>query len=237
MRGTIGSVRLTAALALAALLLTGCGSGDGSGSSGATVLSKDDLKDAVLTADNVGPDFVVDEDDENDDPAPGCLDALDILDEQADEVNKAEATYAADNEVGLPSILSGAASFGSVKDATSAIDSLEDALDGCTKVTEEDDDGTSYDLDVSSDTEKTANDVDQQLNVDVTGTITSQEVDFPFNIHSSVVRVDNHLLIVATGDIEDDDIGLVDPLTELAVSRLLSVLDDKEPTDEQVQAD
>jgi hypothetical protein len=224
-------------LAAVVLLLAGCGSGGGSGSSGgADVLSKDDLKKVLLTNDNVGSDFVVDEDDEDDDPAPGCLDALDDLDKKKDDVNNAEANYEGDNEVGLPSILSGAASFESTRDATELLDDYGDAFDDCTSVDEEDDEGTVYDLEVSTDTEKSTSDADQQLNVHVTGTISSDDLEFPLHLNSSVVRVDNHVLIVATGDIEEEDIGLVDPLTELAVSRLLSVIDDEEPTDETVEA-
>jgi hypothetical protein len=217
--------------------LTACQSDGGSGETGElTVLSEDQLDDVVLSEDNVGPDFTVDEGDDDDEPSPGCLGALDQVDDVTDNANSSEVSYAADNDFGLPSVFSGAASFESTKKVTGLIDDLESAFDDCRQVNETDDDGTTYDLVISTDTEKTSAAGDQQLNIDVNGTIGSEGLSLPFNLATALVRVDNHLLMVATGDVDEEAIGLVEPLTEIAISRLQSVLDDEEPTDERVEA-
>ncbi|GGO73962.1 hypothetical protein [Nocardioides deserti] len=239
-----------AALAAGVVLtaaLTGCGSDDeSSGGSGGSsdevvVLDQEQVDQAVLSIDNLGPGFVVDEDDdsENGDDADeeadtdlGCLDAVD--DDLEESEAKAEVSYAAVNDLESPTVDSGVSSYGSVDDVTERFERLRTALADCTSI-EVSEDEVSFSLTVESNEETSSDEVEEQLNITATGTASTQGVELPVAMRLSAARVDNHVVFLSRFDLGAD--GALEPYTEAAVGRLLAVLDGETPDDETVVVD
>ena len=238
MRRSFGRGCTLVGLLIGGVLASGCQSDGSSRSSDAvTVLTEEQLEEALLTLDNVGDDFrEVPPQDPNNSPPLGCLGSLDRLDSAWDEAKQAEQAYEAEDGIRFRTVSSLATSFTSVRAASDVIEDYGDDLAGCTDIELTNDEGVEFDLTVAMDSEKTTSESDQQLNLDILGSVSSGGLEVPVNDSTSFVRVDNHLVIVATGDSEAEGVGLVDPLTEIAVSRLMSVLAGEEPTDETVEA-
>jgi hypothetical protein len=220
-----------AVLVAASGLLVACGddSDDGSGGSSVVVLDDDQVKEALLTLDNL-PDGWVEssEDDGDDDDAPGCLADLDDL-EGTDSESDAHVDFEIDDELGLPALTNGVASFNSERDVTEAMDKLRDAFEDCDHVDYTDpDDGTEIVLDLAIDDEKSSPAVDDQFNLTATGTITNG-LEFPFGLWVSVARVDNHTTTVMITDLSEDTESMLDPYTTIAVDRLVAVINGEEP--------
>lgn len=222
--------------------LTGCGADDeseGSGSGdGVVVLDQEQVDQAVLSIDNLGPGFVVDEDDDSDDAGEeadtdlGCLDAVD--DDLEESEAKAEVSYAAVNDLESPTVDSGVSSYGSVDDVTERFERLRTALADCTSIEVSEDD-VSFSLTVESDEETSSDEVEEQLNITATGTASTQGVELPVAMRLSAARVDNHVVFLSRFDLGAD--GALEPYTEAAVGRLLAVLDGETPDDETVVVD
>lgn len=236
-----------AALAAGVVLtagLAGCGS-EGSGD-GVVVLDQEQVDQAVLSIENLGPGFVVDEDDDSEDGSDdadepetdlGCLDAVDEDLEEAEA--KAEVSYAAVNDLESPTVDSGVSSYGSVDDVTERFERLRTALADCTDIEVSEDevseDEVSFSLSVDSDEETSFDEVEEQLNITATGTASTQGVELPVAMRLSAARVDNHVVFLSRFDLGAD--GALEPYTEAAVGRLLAVLDGETPDEEPVVAD
>lgn len=169
-----------------------------------------------------------DDEEDDDDDAPGCLGELDDTDEP-DSESDADVDFEADDELGLPALTNGVASFKSERDVTEAMEAIRDALEDCDNVDYTDpDDGTQIVLDFDSNDEKSSPDVDDQFNLTATGTI-SNGLEFPFGLWLSVVRVDNHTTSVLITDLSEDSESMLNPFTKMAVDRLVAVIKGEEP--------
>jgi len=229
--------RRTSALAVlvaAAGLLVACGDGSegGSGDSGdpaTVVLDDDQVKKALLTLDNLPEGWVEsDEDGDDDEDAPGCLANLDDL-EGTDSESDASIDFETDDEIGLPALTNGVASFKSERDVTEAMDTFRGAFEDCNHIDYTDpEDGTTIVLDFESDDETSSPEVDDQFNLTATGTITAG-LELPFGLWVSVARVDNHTTTVMITDLDLGTADLLDPYTAIAVDRLVAVVDGQEP--------
>jgi hypothetical protein len=211
-----------------ALAAAGCGGGDGSGSS--SVLSDDEVETAVLTLDNLDGDFVESEDDDDDDDSLGCLGDLDV-DDSIDAKTEHEASFEV-ADAGFPSVGSKVASYASTQQLDHALDRLAQALAKCDHVDETDEDDATIVLDIETDTDRVSGDVDQQVNIHATGSVSSDGFDLPLAFDFSFARVDNNLTAVFIGDLSDT--GAHDALegyTEIAVDRLVAVMAGEAPED------
>lgn len=225
---------LIAVAALAAMcgVLVGCGggSGDGEGGSSVVVLTNDQIEKALLTLDNMPDGWTTSSEDHDDDEdAPGCLANLDDVDSAADSEADAEAEFEVDDDFGLPALANSVASFKTDREVSDAMDAMRDAFSDCNHLEYTDpDDGTEIVLDFSTDDEKSTSDVDDQFNLEATGSI-SAGLEFPFGLWLSVVRVDNHTTLVMISDLSDEGGSLLDPYVQIAVDRLVAVIDGEEP--------
>ncbi len=234
MRRSFGRGCALIGLLIGGVLASGCQSDSNPDSSGAvTVLAEEQLEEALLTLDNVGDDFREVPPEEPDSPPLGCLASLDRLDSAWDGAEQAEQSFRSTDELRFRTVDSLATSFTSVRAASDVIEDVSDDLAGCTDIEVTNDEGVEYDLTIALDSEKTTSESDQQLNLVISGSANAGGLEVPVNISTSHVRVDNHLVVVTFGD--DEGVGLVEPLTDIAVSRLMSVLAGEEPTGETVE--
>ena len=231
--------------ALALTSLTACGGSDTEGSSEESssaeleVLTDEQAEQALLSETAMGADFTAGEPSEDsNDGAPGCLSALDDMDDIGSET-KAEVEYTSTSEVGLPSVEHSVFSYTEVEPISARIEEVSTALEGCTTVNDTDEDGTAYLLDVTVDTETTSEGADEQITVAAAGTITSAEgQEIPLGVYMSSVRVENHVSVVVYTDIPDDDAvatAAFESYVDAGASRLAAVAAGDEPTEELVE--
>jgi hypothetical protein len=236
------------AVSLAALALTSlaaCGGGDdssdGAESGGAgeelEVLTAEEADQALLSETVMGSDFTAGEPSEDsDEGAPGCLSALDDLDDIGAET-KAEVEYTSTSEVGLPTVEHSVFSYTEVEPISARIEEVRTALDGCDVVEETAEDGTEYLLDVSLSTDTTSDGADEQITLAATGTITAQGQEIPLGVYMSSVRVGNHVSVVVYTDIPEDEAtttAAFDSYVDAAAERLVAVAAGEEPAEELV---
>lgn len=224
-RSSLRRLSLACAPLLLAAALSACGGdGSGNGSDGATVLSDAQAEEALLTQADVGDEFSEVPDEEDDDETTlGCLDEIEgITDEDAAEA-EAEVTFEAVGETGLPTISSGVASFASEQELADAFDAIRAALADCTSIEETDEDGLRTFLELSTDEEQVSDSVDDQINIDAVGSISSGQFEAPLGFYVSMVRIDNNAAFVLYGDLSDVEPDTRDDYVESAVDRLTAV--------------
>lgn len=233
-RAPHASRRFTAASAVAlALVVTGCG-GDG-GSGGAeenSPLSQEQADTALLTEANLGEGFVVNPDeDEDDSEGLGCLSFIADLGKSEDAATTAEIDYEFESELGNPAVISIIESYDDTDSAEALVETLRGGLEGCDAVDYEDEDGSTFSLDVATDDEQTADGTDDQLNLTASGTIASGGMEFPFTLALSLARVGQHLTMVGVTDLGSSSSVDVDAYTQIAVDRLAAVAAGDEPAE------
>ena len=227
--------RLASASAVAlALVLTGCGGDGGSGGAdeSSEPLSQEQADTALLTEGNLGEGFVVNPDEGDDDSdGLGCLAFIADLGESEDAATTAEIDYEFESELGNPAVISIIESYDDTDGADTAVDNLRGELEGCDSVEYEDEDGTTFSLDVTSDEEQTADGTDAQLNLTASGTIASGEMEFPFTLALSVSQVGQHLTMVGVTDLGSSSSVDVDAYTQMAVDRVTAVAEGDDPAE------
>jgi hypothetical protein len=187
----------------------------------------------------MGAEFTVAEPTEDsDEGAPGCLAALDDMDDIGAET-EAEVEYSSTSEVGLPSVEHSVFSYTEVDPISARIEEVSTALEGCTTVEDTGEDGTAYLLDVSVSTETTSEGAEEQITVAAAGTITTAEgQELPIGVYMSSVRVENHVSVVVYTDIPEDEAATsaaFEAYVNAGADRLAAVAAGEEPTDDPVQ--
>jgi len=227
------SSRLRAGLVAPLFFLTvaGCTGDDASADSVPKVraMSEAAAEGALLTVKDLGPGYErqpVDEDGDND--------GLDCLSLAAREFESAKAATDLEvewrkpgpaNTLGEVSVLSGFSSYAARDVAETTLDELRGAMQDCASATYEQDDATiSFDISVSDD--KTAEALDQQVNVTLNGDITIGDTVLPLVIELSYFRIANHAGTVSVSVLNAPDrIGEIDRLVGLGVDRFVDVVD------------
>jgi hypothetical protein len=237
------------AVSLAALALTSlaaCGgdsdsSSDDSGSDSGSeleALTSEQAEQALLSEAVMGADFTAGEpSEESDEGAPGCLAALDDMDDIGAET-EAEIEYASTSEVGLPSVEHSVFSYTEIDPISARIEEVSTALEGCTTVEDTDEDGTEYLLDVSVSTETTSEGAEEQITVAATGTITAEGQEIPLGVYMSSVRVENHVSVMVYTDIPEDEAATsaaFGSYVDAGAARLAAVAAGDEPAEEPVE--
>lgn len=218
-------------MAVSALVVTaGCGGSEGSGSSNDTEpLTQEQATAALLTLDNLGKGYrkASGDDSAADMEDMGCLSQLDKLD-KAEAATKAEADFEHTGGLGTPAVTTQVSSFEQTGDLIGTMDEFRDTLADCTQV-EFSEDGATMTLDLTTDEEKSTSDVDDQINVHGTGTVSAEGLELPMGMSFALARVDNHLTLVGVVDLGDAGARLLDTYTEIAVDRLVAIAADEEP--------
>lgn len=239
---------LALATALAVASLTACSDDGGSGGivGGSTArpldgdeggagadLSQAELDQALLTTGNLSDQFEIDpEDDTQDDgdePDLGCLFDFEDTGADEDEDDEGEIAFAAKPEPGLPGVLHFLAIAADEDEAQQGLDQIGEVFGECTRVDTEEDDGTRWQLDVTSDDDSWADQSDAQVNMSAVGTLGMGSLELPLTIEFSVVRVHNAVSITAFFDISDDIGSAHRDVTDAATARLVAVLAGDEP--------
>ena len=231
-RRRLGAV---ASLALVSVLAVGCGDdsdGDNGNDSGesASTLSQDQLNQAVIPVEVLGTEWTEEpEDDEDDSSALGCLSEIDQVTEDIEPESEIEKTYA-EGEIGLPQVQSAVATFEDEQEFAEAFDAVQAAMTECTNAEGTDEEGTVYDLAVTTD-ETAAEGVDDQLNLVASGSITAADgQELGLSVHMTMARVANHVTLVATTDLGDET-ELHGALTDIGIDRLIAVIAGEEPAE------
>jgi hypothetical protein len=190
----------------------------------ATLLSQDEAERALLTTADLGNDYTATV---ADDTAPGggiettdlgCLSVLDDLDAMTDADTLAEIGF--DDGIGA-SVGNSVASYSSAGEVSEDFARVKDAIDGCTSFQVEEN-AVQLSLNVSVDEEPINPTVDEQLNITVSGSATSQGVDLPVSLGFSFVRLENNLTTVLVFELSSSD--RLPSYTEAAVARLDAVM-------------
>src|SRR2546423_15514116 len=155
-RSIEGMARVRAvAVASAVLLAAGCGGSSGAPRPSVTTLDESAAKARLRTLNDMPAGFTAETDSADahgtvSSPDAGCKPLADLLNSDGrlpGAVAEADASFTR-SQLG-PSIDTGLASFPSVPAAQRVLDTVATAIDSCTKLTQTDKDGRSYDLTVA----------------------------------------------------------------------------------------
>ncbi|WP_148046189.1 hypothetical protein [Nocardioides marmoriginsengisoli] len=217
---------------LAVTALAGCGSSEDDDAT--TMLSRADLKSSLISLDDVGSAFKVDESDDDDDSDQelGCLDGLDELGGDSNDPERdEEISFEAKAEPELPGVFNTVGAFKSDADAAKVLTDLGKAVSSCKSVDVTDEDGARIQLAVSSDTRETDADATGQMNLEAAGSITVQTLTIPFSLRFSAIQLGNHVTVVGFVTMAEEVGPEADALAQRAFDRLSPILDGKDVPD------
>jgi hypothetical protein len=220
-----------AVLALLATTATACGGDDedsGDSGSGDATVTQEQVDAAALTLENfTGEDWEEVPFEEGEDDGPGCFGEISATVDELEPDLEADHTFE-DNTISLPSVDSSVSSFDDEDAITAKFDEVQELLATCTTIAETADDGTVYDLTLTTDEEALAG-ADDQINLVLTGTITpagGEETNI--SQHATMIRVGNVISQVSTVDFGDESV-MHAALAQIAVDRLTAALAGEEP--------
>ncbi len=255
MRRTVRSRSLApvAMLALVAALAAGCGDGDKDADDPQTVfvdqdgntinpsggddddddavapLTADQIAQAVLQPDNMGTGWAATPStDDGEEAAPGCLADADALAESLEKQERGGTEFAyGDSE--LPFVESTASAYADEAAITAVFDQVQTVIGACTTISAPDGDGNQWELALTYDEDPTYDDVDDQLHIVATGTLT-QAGGSPtdITIEWTNVRVGPNVGAITTVDIVSRTTEHA-AWSQIAVDRLVDVIDGEEP--------
>jgi len=185
-----------------------------------TALSEDELKARLLTPADLPEGFAVDADDTS---ANGTISSADSNCKALADLMNAQgkppgAVAAADtsftrSELG-PNIATGLAGFPAPAAAQGLLETITQAMHGCTKLTETDKDGSSYDFTVAPLTFPASGDASSatRMSADIGG--------YPAQIDIVLARAGSTLLYVANTGLGNTDSTLTEDVVKRAVAKL-----------------
>jgi len=228
-----------------ALALSGCADAGVMGGPGAPggdasrELSPRKVDLALLTEDDLGGPFQQAEDEDHEfdsgvdsyDARFGCLTAIDVLDNKANDPADASHEYDTGNDDALTSVLTAVISYRSADVAEAAMDDFDRGLTRCQPVDETDDDGTRWQIDPQTDTDVRVDGGQRQTTVSGIGMFSGgpADIDGSLALFGTAVRVDNNVVVVVMGDLTDDLGEAPDDVTQAAVDRLAAVAANEDP--------
>ncbi|MGA8848008.1 MAG: hypothetical protein WB471_15435 [Nocardioides sp.] len=197
----------------------------------AIVLDEDQMTPALLTLDDLPAGFAVDPDDSDDSEGGfegSCLEDVSNLTDQPefDADEEVEASYILEGDAGQSSVQSQVQSYADAQQITSAISMFSEAVGACESAQGTDADGFTYDLEVRLDQTASLEGVDEQTQVSITGTLSTDGLELPVDIGFDVARAGNNLVIISTLDVGEAGEGIVaqtDALAQVSVDRLAEI--------------
>ena len=214
--------RLAAVLVTVTLVASGCGGDDRK----TVVLSQDQADSALLTQQDVPAGFVQGEESQDKVELLGCLSAADDLDKLTSKT-KANVTFLLPSNELVVGVTSAVTSYSTEKQIKTGFADFRKGLTECTKI-DETKDGVHTVLDITVDEKATTDEADEQVNLTATGTISANQVDYPYLVRYSATRVVNNLTLVAAYQVGDPtgDSAVVkdlDTYNATVMSRLIDV--------------
>jgi hypothetical protein len=241
---THSTARRLAAVAVLALVATSaaaCGGddksasddsgSDSSSSSSATAeLTEDQLGQVVLQPENFTDGWTQTPSDDSDDDSPGCLADVQAITDSVDEAAKVSYDYTY-GDAGIPLVTSSASSFDDEDTLVQAFEDVKSKLQACSTVTGTDSDGTVYNLTMSYD-DTAASGVDDQVNLSLDGSITTNGTDTTIAERISMARLGPNVLTTAEVNIGDSSsVSDFDAYTGIALDRFVAVVNGEEPAE------
>jgi len=197
------------------------------------ILSPDELRTALIVSADVPSDYeeVEPEDDQEDDSDlfdGTCLEGVQDFDDQvgSEPASEAKTEFSHQDGDGEAQILSGIGAFADEDALRDGITAFGDSLAACTSVTRTDDDGVTYDFEVTTDDDVTVSGADQQLFVTLEGTITAGPEGLRLSFGILLTRTGPYAARIGTAELGSDH-GLSDQITALAAlqsERLVDLL-------------
>lgn len=195
------------------------------------VPSEDELAATLLTASEVPEGFTESPDDGEDDPDDTfegtCLGDIgqfsDALGFEADSEAEVEYTYEADG--GQSAVSSKVQAYADEAAVAPAFADFTDTLQQCTSVDTTDADGVTFALDIAYDDTVDLPGFDDQLQVDMTGTIASGGQSFDLSYNFVVGLSGPFVSIVGTYALGEDSTGVLDSTDDLAALQAGRVTD------------
>lgn len=187
---------------------------------GGNVPSETDLRGALLTADDL-PDGFTEASDDTDDGSTSfdgtCLEDVGDLSDAigTDSVEDAEVEFDAQTPTGQASVQSKIDAYADADAVARGFASFSDTLQQCTSV-QATEDGVTYDLAISYDDTVDLPGADDQLTVDITGTLASGEQSYPATFRFVAGLEGSLVSVVGAFSIGDDATGVVDQTADLA---------------------
>lgn len=213
-----------ASVLVLSLALAGCGGSDEE-KSDAKPLTQEQITSALISADDIGEDFRVMEEDEDDDTDLGCLNAVDEIDDGFPGAeHTAEVSIEATSEGNIPEVGNQINAFADEAAATKALDDFAASFEGCDSV-KETSDGITFDLEVDVADTPLNDDVDQQFDVDMTGTLASGEIQFPLSQRVRFMRVGSVITATYFSSLETSTSSEAKDLAELALAKILPLIE------------
>lgn len=218
----IASAALVVALSTA---LTGCGSdSDGKAEKAKEPLTKDLIASALLSVEDVGKDFKVKEEDD-DDTDLGCLSDMDsIKDGFPGSKESVDVSIEATPDPNVPEVGNQINTFEDEAAATKALDDFAASLADCETV-DETSDGVRFQLQVENDDSTSTSDVDDQFNLDMKGMVTGDGLEIPISQRAKFMRIGNVITAVYFASFETSTSSDTEDLAELVVAKILPLID------------
>lgn len=230
---------------LLALALTACGGDDESGddapdegssasseasapddTESAAVPTEADLEAALLTSADLPEGFEVDPDDSDGEDEVAfegtCLEAVGQFSDAvgSDPEEEAEVDLVVESATGQTGVMSQVEAYADAATVSSTFADFTEELQSCTSVQTTNDDGLTIDLEVTYDDADAVPGADDQLAIDLTGTITSGEQAFPVAYSYVVAVTDAYVSAVGTFALGEDSTGVLDQVGDLAALQL-----------------
>ncbi len=194
-------------------------------SSAAAVPSEDELAATLLTSADLPEGFAVDPEDEDDDDESfkgTCLAEIgkfsDAAGFEADE--DAEVDLVLESETGQTGVNSQVEAYADPAAVAPAFASFTDSLQSCTTVSTTNEDGLTIDLEIAYDDTVDLPGADDQLSIDMTGTIAAGAESFPVAYRYVVGLAGPFVSIVGTFALNGDGGGVLEQTGDLAALQL-----------------
>ncbi|MCW2814347.1 MAG: hypothetical protein JWN84_1802 [Nocardioides sp.] len=194
-------------------------------SSAAAVPSEEELASALLTSADLPAGFEIDPEDEDDDDVAfegTCLEQVGKFSDTAgfDADQDAEVDLVMEDDNGQTGVMSKAEAYTDPAAVASAFTEFTDSLQSCTSVSTTNDDGLTIDLEIAYDDAVDLPGADDQLSIDMTGTIAAGTETFPVAYRYVVGLAGPFVSIIGTFALNGDGGGVLDQTSDLAALQL-----------------
>ncbi|CAN5630565.1 hypothetical protein BH11ACT8_BH11ACT8_16050 [soil metagenome] len=197
----------------------GCGGSDETPAEAAP-LTEAQLTSALLSPDDVPDGYAQSDAGDTEDSTVfdgTCLADVSQFDDQVgdqpDATSKTEFTL--DEDAGQGAISASLSTYPDADKVTAAMGAFYDSVTGCTNLSFTDDQGLSYDIDVSIGDEVTIDGADQQLRIGLTGSIGTSGQSLPIDFAFLVVQEGSSISTVGTSEV-GKDYGINDRVDDFA---------------------
>ena len=197
------------ALVVALVTLCACGSGTSKSASAptkASPLTKKQVDSALLTLADLGPGFKADPDattGADGEEEFGCISNLDDPGISSPPAAEGQAGFVSEDDGSLPAVYNAVGTMQNEKQVKAAYDKVLAVLKTCRQVSLAEG-GASLELKVTSNTDKTHQDVDHQVNVVALGTASSGGMSVPFGVWLSWMSLDNNITVVGYANVKQN---------------------------------